>query len=117
MLGSVQCAYSYLVNASEEALPIETWLPAKDQFLTGAYILSWQGAKWLVDTFSQELWTSDWMTLRLQLRGKSYTYFLWLIIQEGLDSSLRPKGWLDLDHEKVKRLLKSVNYDIVTHYI
>jgi GR25 family glycosyltransferase involved in LPS biosynthesis len=64
---------SIVLNASEEALPIETWLPAKDQFLTGGYSLSWQGAKWLVDTFSQELWTSDWMSSRLQLRGKSYT--------------------------------------------
>jgi len=103
-----------MLNASESMTPIHTWLPAKEQYLTAGYILSQNGAKQLLAQFQGNFCGSDWMLTRLQLQGHSYCYFPWLIIQEGLESSIRED--CGPDREKVVRLLKEIDYDL-DHYL
>jgi hypothetical protein len=50
------------------------------------------------------------MITRLQLYGGSYTYYPWLVIQEGIESTIG-SGVVD-DHAKVLRLLSNTNYAI-----
>ena len=59
--------------------------------------------------------TSDWMTSRLQLYGKSYCYFPWPIIQEGNESTIC--SGFELDHAKVLRCLDAINYSIDNYII
>lgn len=99
-----------MLNASESMTPRNTWLPAKEQYLTAGYILSQQGAKKLLEQFKGMFCSSDWMLTRLQQHGHSYCYFPWLIIQEGRESSIREDCGPDRD--KVVRLLKEIDYDL-----
>jgi GR25 family glycosyltransferase involved in LPS biosynthesis len=92
------------LNASEAASPPNTWVPALEQYLTGAYILSLAGAKWLLSHFGQQFYAADWMTSRLQAHaGHCWTYFPWLVIQEGRESTIGSN--VEADHTKVLRLL------------
>ncbi len=50
------------------------------------------------------------MTSRDQIYGHSYCYFPWLIIQEGIDTTIGSK--FDADREKVVRCLNEINYSI-----
>jgi GR25 family glycosyltransferase involved in LPS biosynthesis len=77
-----------LLNASEALSPEDTWLPCTHQWLTGAYILSRKGAKWLLANFREKKWEADCMTWCLQDQGHSYAYFPWPVIQEGIDSTI-----------------------------
>jgi hypothetical protein len=77
-----------LLNASEAMTPEDTWLPCTHQWLTGAYILSRKGAKWLLANFREKKWEADCMTWCLQDQGHSYAYFPWPVIQEGIDSTI-----------------------------
>jgi len=98
------------LNASEPEVIKNTWVLTKEQFLTGGYILSLKGAKRLLHTFSDCLHSADWMTSRLQLNEHSYTYFPWLIIQEGNESTIGSS--IQEDHEKVLRILRENNYSL-----
>jgi GR25 family glycosyltransferase involved in LPS biosynthesis len=98
-----------MLNASE-SMPVDKWAIAKEQYLTAGYVLSQKGAQQLLDMFHGAYCSSDWMLTRLQLRGHSYCYFPWLIIQEGIESSIRED--CGPDRNKVERLLREINYDI-----
>ena len=91
------------LNASEPIVPEDIWTVVREQYLTGAYILSRRGAQCLLDWYSNEFAASDWMTSRLQTRGHSYSYFPWLVIQEGMDSTIG--SGVEADHAKVVRCL------------
>jgi len=99
-----------MLNASESMSVRNTWLVSKDQYLTAGYVISKRGAKQLLDMFRGAYGSSDWMLTRLQIRGHSYCYFPWLIIQEGIESSIRTD--CSPDRNKVVRLLGEINYDI-----
>jgi GR25 family glycosyltransferase involved in LPS biosynthesis len=99
-----------MLNASESMTVTDTWSTAKDQYLAAGYVLSQKGAQRLMDMFRGAYCSSDWMMTRLQLRGQSYCYFPWLIIQEGITSFIR--GDCGPDRNKVVRLLGEINYDI-----
>ena len=105
--------HAIFLNASEPLYEIDKWSPALNQFLTGGYILSYTGATILLNTFQGCYHTSDWMTSRLQLLGNCYTYFPWLIIQEGTDSTIG--SGVEADHEKVVRCLGNIQYSL-DHY-
>lgn len=98
------------LNVSEPIYPKDTWIIVQEQYLTGAYILSYNGAKHLLEMFKDGYGSSDWMTTRLQTYGHSYSYFPWLVIQEGYESTIG-SGYEE-DHKKVIRCLNQVNYPI-----
>jgi GR25 family glycosyltransferase involved in LPS biosynthesis len=99
-----------LLNCSEIVDPFYTWSVVRNQYLTGAYIISLNGARKLVDMFGWQLSAADWMTTRLQLRGRCYSFFPWLIIQEGMDSTIG--SGVDADHAKVLRCLGDISYGL-----
>ena len=99
-----------MLNASESMPVMNTWSVSKEQYLTGGYVISKRGAQKLLDMFREAYCSSDWMLTRLQIRGHSYCYFPWLIIQEGIESSIRAD--FSPDRNKVLRLLKEIDYDI-----
>jgi GR25 family glycosyltransferase involved in LPS biosynthesis len=98
------------LNASEPVFPLHMWCEADDQFLTGGYIISNRGAHEILSLFQHCFYASDWMTRCLQTRGRCYTYYPWLIIQEGTDSIIGSN--VEADHEKVVRCLGDIQYDI-----
>jgi len=106
-----------ILNASESMDIKNKWTQITEQYLTAGYILSIKGAKTLIDMYSQCLCASDWMTTRLELKGHSYCYFPWLIIQEGFDSTLNSDVHLEGDRNKVLRLLKSIDYSLDNYII
>ena len=91
-----------LLNASEALATENAWLPCKEQWLTGAYVLSRKGVRWLLSSFPQK-WEADWMTWCLQNQGHSYTYFPWPVIQEGKDTTIGSD--VEANRSKVLRLL------------
>jgi GR25 family glycosyltransferase involved in LPS biosynthesis len=106
---------SIILNCSEPIVPSYEWTTVRDQYLTGGYILSLSGAKCLLEMFSKELWASDWMTTRLQNFGRCWSFFPWLIIQEGKESTIGSD--VEADHAKVIRCLNAVSYPLTSHYI
>ena len=82
----------------------------KEQYLTGGYIISLRGVNKLLEKYKDCFFSSDWMTTRLQYDNHSYSYFPWLIIQEGRDTSLRNSP--DADHNKVVNLLNDIGYEL-----
>jgi len=103
------------LNASEEVKPTCKWVLAHEQYLCGGYILSFRGAHKLIQMNCNCLSTSDWMTSRLQIFDHCYTYFPWLIIQEGKESTIG--SGVDADHEKVVRLLSVIDYSLENYDI
>jgi GR25 family glycosyltransferase involved in LPS biosynthesis len=99
-----------MLNCSESENELFTWVKCKEQYLTGAYIISFEGAQKVLKYFDGWFCASDWMITRLQLYGGSYTYYPWLVIQEGIESTIG-SGVVD-DHAKVLRLLSNTNYAI-----
>ena len=93
-----------LLNASEALEKEETWLPCRQQWLTGAYIVSKKGARWMLANFPEK-WEADWMTWKLQDQGHSYAYFPWPVIQEGNDSTIGSD--VEANRSKVLKLLGS----------
>ncbi len=108
--------HALFLNASEPVLPHEQWVTAREQYLAGAYVISRGAMEWLVAMFGNGLCGADYMTLCLQRLGMSYTYFPWLVIQEGASSAIQSAQHLRDDAAKVRRLLKDANYDI-TNYV
>jgi glycosyl transferase family 25 len=98
------------LNASEPIVPRDTWSVANEQYLTGGYVISRKSAEIIVNDFSTIYYAADWMTSRDQIYGQSYCYFPWLIIQEGIDSSVGSN--VDADHAKVLRCLAEIDYSI-----
>ena len=105
------------LNASEPSYPLDKWVIAKEQFLTGGYIISFRGAKKILEMFGGHncYLSSDWMTSRIQLYDHSYCYFPWLIIQEG-NESIIGSGFVE-DHKKVLKCLNEINYDLDNYVI
>lgn len=104
-----------VLNCSEPIQPVFSWECIREQYLTGGYVLSLQGAKQLLQMFSGYFHASDWMTVKLQEYGKSYSYFPWLIIQEGNETTIG--SGVDADHQKVLRCLGEINYDLNNYII
>jgi hypothetical protein len=103
------------LNASEPMDSGFQWSVCREQFLTGAYILSFRGAQRLLNDFGHCFHAADWMTSRLQNYGCSYSYFPWLVIQEGRDSTIGSQ--VDADHAKVVRCLDEIGYSHLDHYL
>jgi GR25 family glycosyltransferase involved in LPS biosynthesis len=107
-----------LLNASEPIDPSFIWIDIQEQYLTAGYIISIRGVEILLRWFENNVAASDWMTSRLQQNNHSYSYFPWLIIQEGLDSTLKKTGEThDADHAKVVRCLEEIEYDLSNYSI
>jgi len=104
-----------LLNASEPITPPYQWVIQQEQYLTGGYIISLKGARWILDHYQNCFYSADWMTTRLQLLGNSYSYFPWLIVQEGRDSTIGNQ--CEADHQKVLRCLGEIQYSIENHYL
>jgi len=106
-----------LLNASDPSYPLDKWVIAQEQCLTGGYIISFKGAKRILEMFSgyHHYFSSDWMTSRIQLHNHAYTYFPWLIIQEGKDSAIRNN--FDAHYQKVVNCLGEINYDLDNYII
>jgi len=103
------------LNASEEINPTYKWVLAHEQYLCGGYILSNRGANKLFNMYSNCLAMSDWMTSRLQLYNHCYSYFPWLIVQEGKETTIG--SGVDADHAKVVRLLNEIDYSLENYDI
>lgn len=104
------------LNASEPLSPQDVWVCVTEQYLTAGYIISRRGVERLLWLYSGvEFAASDWMTTRLQLMGGCYSYFPWLIIQEGLDTSIG--SHLEEDHLKVINCLDAINYSAESNYV
>ena len=105
-----------LLNASEPMENIHSWELQNEQYLTAGYIITQKGAKWILDYFRNCFYSADWMTTRLQLYdGNCYSYFPWLIIQEGRDSTIGDK--CEADRHKVETCLEKINYVIDNNYV
>ena len=106
------------LNCSEPVSPKETWVRASEQFLTGGYVVSLAGVRNLFHImsglFENIVYSSDWTTSRLQELGRCWTYFPWLVIQEGRDTYLGSN--VREDYEKVVRCLNEVRYDVSENY-
>lgn len=103
------------LNVSEPVIPANTWVKATEQYLTGGYIITLKGASTLLEMFRDCYYSSDWMTSRLQTLGHSYTYYPWLIIQEGNESTIGSN--VEADHQKVLRCLGEIDYIIENYNI
>lgn len=104
------------LNVSEEVEPFETWKPIQNHCLAGAYIIRREAIQYILNYYYNELFMIDWMTQILQARGHTYSYFPWLVIQEGSISDLQ-NGIPDADFAKVKRLLLWAKYPITNYDI
>ena len=91
------------LHVSEPIEPLYTWTRVTNQCLTAGYILSRGGARFLVDRFREEYFASDCMTQDLQNQGKCFSFFPWLIIQDGTPSTIQQNNGADVD--KVIRVL------------
>lgn len=92
------------LNASEPENQLFSWVKAEEQYLTGAYIISIKGLQHITELFMNQYHSSDWMTSRLQKMSNCYTFFPWLVIQSGEDSTIGSNS--NEDHKKVIRCLK-----------
>jgi len=104
-----------MLNASEPIYPLYQWIKQTEQYLTGCYIISLKAAKTIIEWFDGCYYSSDWMTTRLQLNNHSYSYFPWLVIQEGKYSLIQERV-PEEDYAKVMRCLKEINY-LLDNYI
>ena len=104
-----------LLNCSEPIDVKNQWVKVTEQYLTAGYIISQKGVNNVLSMFHDNFAASDWMTSRLQLLGNSYSYFPWLIIQEGNESSIGSN--VALDHEKVVRCLNKIGYSLDNYYL
>ena len=103
------------LNASEPISTVNKWVKVNEQYLTGGYIISLRGINKLLSMFSQKLYASDWMTSRLQLHNHCYSYFPWLIIQEGKETTIGSN--VDDDHKKVLQCLDKISYSLDNYII
>lgn len=104
-----------MLNCSEPFEPTFTWRKVNEQFLTGGYIISKRGVEKILSSFTQCYCASDWMTSRLQNFGNAYSYYPWLIIQDGSDSTIGSNA--EADHAKVIKCLNDINYSLDNYCI
>jgi len=102
----------FLNALSVMPLNLNVWRKSHMQYLCGGYILSYQGAKFMLDSYKDRYECSDHMTLLLQNQGNCYTYFPWLIIQQNLDSNIQNKTHLNYIDNLVKTQLELANYSL-----
>lgn len=94
------------------------WFKASNQYMTGGYIISNSGAKFIIDSLKDKYVSSDHMTMTLQERGKCFTYCPWLIIQEGKNSDIQTPDHIGNVIKIINDTLKEVNYSFDnSHYI
>jgi GR25 family glycosyltransferase involved in LPS biosynthesis len=106
-----------LLNASEPIDELFKWKLQTEQYLCAGYIITKKGASWILNNYRNCFCMSDWMTTRLQLYdGNCYSYFPWLIIQEGISSTIQPNGNCDADSNKVINCLNNISYSIKINY-
>lgn len=98
------------LNSFDPIYPMDSWEIISNQCLTGGYIISKKGAYRILEKFSKGFYVADWMTEQLQYDGHCYSYFPWLIIQEGKDSTIG--GDADENFRKVLFYLKEIHYSI-----
>ena len=107
-----------LLNAFDPIEPSFMWVDIQEQYLLGGYILSIRGAVRLLQWYEGNFASADWMTSRLQQNRHSYSYFPWIIIQEGFDTTLgKEKNNRDDDNKKIIRCLGEIGYDISNYGI
>jgi glycosyl transferase family 25 len=106
-----------LLNASEPMDELNKWELVTEQYLTGGYIITKKGASLILDIFKDCYYASDWMTTRLQnIYNNCYSFYPWLVIQKGGNSTIQPNGSCDADREKVIYCLKNIDYSIKDNY-
>lgn len=98
------------LNAFDPVSPMDSWEIVSHQCLTGGYILSRKGVRRILEMFSSGFYVADWMTEQLQNDGHCYSYFPWLIIQDGYDSTIG--GDADENYRKVLFYLNEIHYSI-----
>jgi hypothetical protein len=72
--------------------------------------MSKKGINRILELFKNNDYRADWMTEVLQNDGNSYSYYPWLIIQDGFESTL--DGNYNYNHEKVLYYLNDSGYSI-----
>ena len=103
------------LNCSEPIEPRDTWIVTHEQYLTGGYIISKKGVRRILEMFDDCYYSSDWMTSRLQCDNQCYSYFPWLVIQDGGESTIGSD--VTADHAKVVRLLDEICYSMDNYII
>ena len=98
------------LNAFDPVTPMDSWEKISHQCLTGGYIISKKGARRILEMFSSGFYIADWMTEQLQNDKHCYSYFPWLIIQDGNDSTIG--GDSDENYRKVLFYLNEIRYSI-----
>jgi GR25 family glycosyltransferase involved in LPS biosynthesis len=107
-----------LLNALSPVEPSFMWVDIQEQYLTGGYILSIRGVIRLFMWYEGNFAASDWMTSRLQQNNHSYSYFPWLIIQDGSDSTLgKVNNNRNEDNDRILNYLGEIGYDISNYSI
>lgn len=96
--------HALFLNVSEPIEPLYTWVPIRDQCLTAGYILTRDGARILLDMYKDHYFASDCMTQGLQKHGKCFSYFPWLIVQDGYTSTIQQDN--TADYRKLRRILR-----------
>lgn len=99
-----------LFNTNGVYLPPFYWTEVTGGDYTGGYIISKKGAEWILNNFKDGYCVADYMTYQLQnnFPGYSYSFFPWLIIQDGKDSELGNRLQYNENVEK----LACIQYDI-----
>ena len=107
--------HAIFLNASESLKIQNKWVLCDEQYLCGGYILSQKGCQILIHMYYNCLHAADWMTTRLQKYNHCYSYFPWLIIQEGIETTIG--SGVEEDHKKVVRLLEEIDYSLDNYNI
>jgi len=103
----------FLNTLGDFNVPIEyyKWAPAIKQYLTGGYIISNKGARFIIDKFQNTKYiAADHMTMALQANGNCFTYCPWLIIQEAKESDIQSSAHLYNVLKNIKYNLALANY-------
>ena len=93
--------HAIFLNASVPISPTFEWKCITEQYLSAGYVISQSGCNYILNYFSDMYYASDWMTSIMQFNGHCYSYFPWLIIQEGKESTIRNPHQVDTDRQKV----------------
>ena len=104
-----------MLSSSEPVKLLNTWVKASWQYSTIGYIISNKGAKWILEEFKDCFDRSDSMTIALQNHGHCYTHFPWLVIQDGLNTTIGSN--IDSDNEKMLTNLNKINYSLDNYII
>ena len=104
-----------LLSSSEPVYPLNTWTVASWQYSTIGYIISINGAKWMLEKYKDCFDRSDSMTLDLQTQGNCYTHFPWLVIQDGKDTTIGSN--VDSDNKKMLTNLDNIKYSLDNYII